>query len=79
VATARISDLKKWLDWFEKEYGDMPVVLWDLDTGTYSSLEAINFEIQEMADGSKRLSVGLNDWEGTSEESPSIRPIKVGL
>lgn len=54
--------------------GDIPVVLWDLDTASYSTLSAGNIELQEMEDGSRRISIGRNEWDDQTQPWPERRP-----
>ena len=57
------------------QHGNLPVVLYDLDSGQYFSLTEDNFEFQQMADGSIRVSIGVNRYWDDMEEEPCKRPI----
>lgn len=54
---------------------DLPVVLWDLDTGWYFEFKSEHMEMQRMADGSERLSIGPNSYGDERVEGPAHRPI----
>ena len=77
MATMKISELTEALKRYEAKYGDVPVVLWDLDSSSYFSLTPENIEAQRMDDGSVRLSMGLNLWEDEGhEDEPKNRPLE---
>lgn len=76
MATMTISKLVTTLEALKKFYGDVPVVLWDLDSHSYFSLAEANIEAQRMGDGSVRLSVGPNEWDDPSEDEPAKRPLE---
>ena len=57
-------------------HGDVPVVLWDLDTSWYFPLEARCFEAQLMDDDSVRISVGVEQsYSGDMMPGPAKRPL----
>ena len=58
-----------------REHGDVPTVLWDMDTGGYYSMTAKNFDAQRMEDGSVRISVGANDYSDPRDPDPAGRPL----
>ncbi len=58
-----------------KEYGDVPLVLWDMDSGSYFSLSPDNFEVQQMKNGKVRVSVGPNSYQDKNEQKPEKRPL----
>lgn len=76
MATMTIGELVATIKTLKKKHGDVPVVLWDLDTGSYFSLAEANIEAQRMGDGSVRLSIGLNGWDNPSENEPTKRPLE---
>lgn len=59
------------------KHGDVPVALWDIDSGRYYCLTPANFELQLMPDDSLRLSVGVNNFDDPGEEEPKNRPIPI--
>lgn len=71
----KLSQLSTEIDKLIAAHGDVPAVLWDLDSGGYFRLSAENFEAQRMADGTVRVSVGLNSFESAKEDSPETRPL----
>lgn len=76
MATMTIGGLVATLKKLKKKHGDVPVVLWDMDTSSYFSLAEANIEAQRMSDGSVRLSMGPNDWGDPSEDVPTKRPLE---
>ena len=57
-------------------HGDVPVVLWDLDTGWYFPLENHGFEAQLMDDDSVRVSIGVEQgYGGDTMPAPAKRPL----
>lgn len=60
----------------QDKYGDVPVVLWDLDSSRYFSLAPENIEAQRMQDGSIRVSVGPNSYSDEKVDEPSERPLR---
>lgn len=70
----KISELIKKLKNYMVEYGDIPVVLYDLDTGDYFSLLSKHFEAQGVDDG-VRISIGLNSYQDRGEPTPKKRPL----
>lgn len=75
MATMKISELVAALDSRMDKYGDIPVVLWDLDSSSYFSLEEKNIEAQRMGNGSIRLSIGPNFYGESHEDEPAKRPL----
>ena len=53
--------------------GNIPVALWDHETYWYYSLDMSHFELQTIEDGSKRISVGINDFNEDREPDPVSR------
>ncbi|HXD05643.1 MAG TPA: hypothetical protein VN680_06325 [Burkholderiaceae bacterium] len=70
-----LSELAAHVETLQRKYGDAPVVLWDLDTGWYFQLGAVNFEAQRMKDGSVRVSVGPNSYGDYHADHPAERPL----
>jgi hypothetical protein len=70
-----ISQFIETLQNFQDYYGDIPVVLCDLDTGGYFTMTPDNIEAQSMNDGSTRLSIGVNDYTDPREPEPALRHI----
>ena len=75
MATMNISQVISELERLKVLYGDVPVVLWDLDTTGYRSFFHDSIEPQKMKDGSVRLSVGINDYDDEYQPEPAKRPI----
>jgi hypothetical protein len=68
-AIARLEALKA-------QHGDVPIVLWDLDTSWYFPLEDRCFEAQLMDDDSVRISVGVEQgYGGDTMPEPAKRPL----
>lgn len=75
MKTLTLSQVAAHIDALQRQYGDVPVVLWDMDTSLYFSMSAENFEAQLMEDGSVRISVGPNDYSDPREAFPIRRPL----
>lgn len=75
MTTMNISEFITVLGEFVDKHGDVPVVLWDMDTGYYFSLSRENIEAQRMEDGSVRASIGPNSYRDPREDYPSLRPL----
>lgn len=75
MKTLTIDQLIAELTQLRSEYGGLPVVLWDLDTGWYYQLSKECIERQQMPDGSIRISIGLNSFDQPSEPEPLKRPL----
>jgi hypothetical protein len=57
-------------------HGDVPMVLWDMDTSWYFALRPECFEAQQMEDGSVRISVGPDGGYGQDMlPAPAKRPL----
>lgn len=76
MTTMKISELLVTLKGMKKRHGDVPVVLWDMDSSSYFSLAVANIEAQRMGDGSVRLSIGPNYWGESHEDEPAKRPVE---
>ena len=76
ATTMTLSQVIQRLAALQAQHGDVPMVLWDLDTSWYFPLEARCFEAQQMEDGSVRISVGPEGGygQGTLPE-PAKRPL----
>ena len=73
--TMTITDAIDNLEHLRDKYGDVQVVLWDMDTGSYFPLWGRCFEAQKMDDGSIRISIGIegnyaDDWLPGPKERP---------
>ena len=75
MATMKIGKLIQVLEHYKEKFGDVPVVLWDLDSHSYFSLLRENFEAQRMEDGRVRISMGPNYYDESHEEEPAERPL----
>ena len=59
----------------QRLHGNVPVVLWDIDSNWYYPIEASSFEPQIMADGSARISIGIESvYGGDRMPAPAKRP-----
>ena len=75
MKTLTLSQVAAHIEALKHQYGDVPIVLWDLDTSQYFSMSADNFEVQRMADDSVRVSVGPNYYGDPKEPDPASRPL----
>lgn len=74
--TLTLSQAIAQLEAMKTRHGDVPIVLWDLDTGRYFPLEARCFEAQLMEDDSVRVSVGVEQgYGGDTMPAPAKRPL----
>lgn len=71
-----LGELIAHLSALQAKHGDVPAVLWDLDTGGYFKLAPANIEAQRMPDGSVRVSVGVNGYSDPGADEPAERPLK---
>jgi hypothetical protein len=71
----KLSEVEKYIEDLHKKFGDVPLVLYDLDTSMYFTLTPKNFEAQQMKDGSIRISVGPNSYGDPKEPEPKKRPV----
>ncbi len=69
----KLSEAEELLAAYRARYGDVELVLWDLDTGSYFKTDPANFEAQIMKDGTQRVSVGVNDYGDAHAERPVTR------
>lgn len=76
MATMKTSELIAALAALKEKHGDVPVVLWDMDSSSYFSLTPRSIEAQRMADDSVRISMGPNGWDDPHEDEPANRPLK---
>ena len=59
----------------QRLHGNVPVVLWDMDSNWYYQMEASSFEPQIMEDGSARISIGIESgYGGDRMPDPAKRP-----
>jgi hypothetical protein len=77
MSTMKLSQVIARLESLRDEHGDVPMVLYDLDTSLYFPLEHECFEAQRMDDGSVRVSVGAPDsgYGGETLPGPAKRPL----
>ena len=75
MKTLTLSETIAKLEEMKARHGDVPLVLYDVDTSYYFTLTASNFEFQKMEDGSIRASVGVNEYTDQREEEPINRPV----
>ena len=76
MKTLTLSQVFEHLEVLRSKYGDVPIVLWDMDTSWYFPLGLRCFEAQEMEDGSVRVSVGPEGGCGDKTlPAPARRPI----
>lgn len=76
VIKMKISELIENLKIFSEKYGDVKVVLFDLDTSLYFSLKSENIEAQRIENGDIRVSIGLNCWSEKNEKYSVVeRPL----
>jgi hypothetical protein len=73
--TMTLSQLAAHVEALQRKYGDVPVVLWDLDTGWYFAMTTSSWEAQRMDDGTVRVSVGPNSWGDPTAPAPTERPL----
>ena len=71
----KIGELIQVLKHYKEKFGNVPVVLWDLDSHFYFSLLRENLEAQRMKDGNVRVSLGPNYYGESHEEEPAERPL----
>lgn len=50
------------------EHGDIPLVLYDLDTGWHFTLTEDNFEAQDASDGRVRIALGPSSYQDQCED-----------
>lgn len=75
MKTMNISELITILEKTKEKHDDIPAVLFDNDRRAYFTLTSENIETQMMADSSKRVSIGINDYLDQSECFPAKRPL----
>ena len=72
--TMTIIDALAHLEHLRDKYGDVQVVLWDMDTGCYFPLWGRCFEAQKTEEGRIRISIGIesdyDDWIPGPQERP---------
>jgi hypothetical protein len=66
MKTMTINQVIERLEAYKQNQGDIPVVLYDLDSGCYFSMLPAHFELQAVF-GSARLSIGLNSYQDPGE------------
>jgi len=75
MTTMTLSHMIAELEFLKLEHGDVPIVLWDLDTGWYFSTRPENLEVQRVESG-LRVSIGINAWDDPHEPGHLQRPIQ---
>jgi hypothetical protein len=75
MKTLTLSETIAKLRKMQLQQGDVPLVLYDRDSGYYFTLTDANFEFQQMDDGSVRASVGVNEFTDQGEPGPAKRSV----
>ena len=73
--TLTLSEVIASMQYLQRLHGDVPLVLWDMDSRWYYPIEARSFEPQIMEDGSARISIGIESvYGGDRMPAPAKRP-----
>jgi hypothetical protein len=72
----KISDVVTVLSELSAKHGDLPVVLFDLDSTNYFKLVREHIEVQRMPDATLRVSIGPNSWGDERVDYPAHRPVE---